>query len=64
MEQNLAAAFNDSDAKSPILLLLAQAIDSKKIIADFLRTTGLAQCAVNYFALFKGTEEHVEAMIQ
>jgi len=43
--------------------LLTQAINAKKVIADFLRTTGLVQCHVSYFALFKGTEERIEGMI-
>lgn len=63
ISQNLSCAFNDSLAKSPILMLLTQTIDAKKLLYDFIKTTGLVGCNVMHFVLFKGQEEKVEAQI-
>jgi len=63
IEQNLTAAFGDSDPKIPILMLLTNACDTTKLVSDFLRHTGYLSCSVKHYALFKGSEELVENQI-
>ena len=62
--QNIVSAYGDTDARTPILLLLTNSIDTHDLIREFYKTTGLAQNRIIYCALYRGMEQELEDKIE
>ena len=62
MAATLAAAYGDSDARTPILLLLTGTVDTKALVSDFHHTAGPpgrkeGDHRVLYCPLYRGAAE-------